>query len=285
MHWNLPRAAFAAAVLAATFTLPLGAQTPWFPLEPGLRWTYGEEVRDGIDRVVTVEGQDGDLFAVDFEGTDVLLGLAGTDAIDLQVPEEGLVPYYRFGQDSWTHRDFRECDNNRTMTVVSRDETVDTPFGQFTGCIKIEYGSDTICADAGTAVEWWARDVGRVKWVENSFIGPREYVLKDFSSGEPPVTFRRGDANVDGQTNISDPVLILNWLFLGDETPGCLDAVDANDDGETNLSDPIAILDHLFLGREAPPAPGPLECGHDPTGDSIPECGPDACAGESLTGG
>jgi hypothetical protein len=280
-----PFAAPAAAVLAAILAAPLSAETPWFPLETGNRWTYSEGAQDGFERIVTVTGQEGDLFVVDFEGTEVRLGYAGQDGVDLQHPEEGLVPYYRFDQDSWTHRDFRSCDDNRMMTIVSRDETVDTPAGQFTGCIRIEYGAGTGCADAGTAVEWWAPDVGRVQWVEDSFIGPRTWMLIDFSRVDLRPTFRRGDANADGQTNISDPVLILNWLFLGEEAPACRDAADGNDDGLVNLSDPIMVLDYLFLGRESPPAPGPDECGVDPTEDDIPECGPESCGGATLTGG
>jgi len=128
-------------------------------------------------------------------------------------------------------------------------------------------------------------ETGLVKWVEDSFIGPRTYVLTDFSTEDPSPTFRRGDANTDGQTNISDPVLVLNWLFLGDDPPMCRDAADANDDGETNLSDAVAILDFLFLGRGTLPAPGPDECGLDPTDDDIPECGPDSCGNNTLTGG
>ncbi len=33
-------------------------------------------------------------------------------------------------------------------------------------------------------------------------------------------TFRRGDCNDDGAVNITDGVCILNWLFLGEATPG-----------------------------------------------------------------
>ncbi len=65
--------------------------------------------------------------------------------------------------------------------------------------------------------------------------------------------FARGDANVDYQINISDPVRILNMLFLGGESMLCQDAADANDDGEMDLSDAVSILLYLFVGTSSVP--------------------------------
>ncbi|MGQ9589143.1 MAG: hypothetical protein ACUVYA_02485 [Planctomycetota bacterium] len=81
-------------------------------------------------------------------------------------------------------------------------------------------------------------------------------------------TFHRGDANADGGLDLSDGVFVLNYLFLGGPTPGCLEAANANDDGGLDLSDGVFILNYLFLGGPAPPAPGPVgePCGPDPEG-------------------
>ncbi|MBI4603819.1 MAG: FG-GAP repeat protein [Planctomycetes bacterium] len=81
-------------------------------------------------------------------------------------------------------------------------------------------------------------------------------------------TFRRGDANFDGQIEISDAVFALGYLFLGGESPRCEDAVDADDDGVLILTDAIFLLSHLFLGGREPPAPYP-EPGLDPTEDAL----------------
>jgi hypothetical protein len=80
--------------------------------------------------------------------------------------------------------------------------------------------------------------------------------------------FRRGDANGSGDMDISDAIYVLGYLFLGDETPSCFDAADSNDDGEVFMNDAIIILNRLFSGRLCPAAPGPLDCGEDPTGAS-----------------
>ncbi|MGH9360929.1 MAG: hypothetical protein ACRD2T_03370, partial [Thermoanaerobaculia bacterium] len=75
--------------------------------------------------------------------------------------------------------------------------------------------------------------------------------------------FRRGDVNSDGALDISDPIALLEFLFLGGEEPSCLDAADANDSGILGLNDPILILEHLFRGGPAPRDPFP-SCGVDP---------------------
>ncbi len=46
----------------------------------------------------------------------------------------------------------------------------------------------------------------------------------------------RGDANLDGSVNASDPIYISNWLFNGGPTPGCLNQADANNDGSVRWS-------------------------------------------------
>jgi hypothetical protein len=61
--------------------------------------------------------------------------------------------------------------------------------------------------------------------------------------------FQRGDANGDGTTNISDSLLVLDHLFIGEREMSYLDTADANDDGEVNISDPISILSFLFPGE------------------------------------
>jgi parallel beta-helix repeat protein len=83
------------------------------------------------------------------------------------------------------------------------------------------------------------------------------------------IPFRRGDAGADGKADITDAVVLLGFLFLGD--PGvlpCLDAADSNDSGVLNITDPIILLLHFFLG--GPPPPDPFAaCGIDGTPDAL----------------
>jgi hypothetical protein len=58
----------------------------------------------------------------------------------------------------------------------------------------------------------------------------------------------------------------LNYLFLGHAAPPCLESGDTNNDRRINVTDPIAIFGFLFLGDAVPAAPGPpqMPCGFDP---------------------
>jgi PKD repeat protein len=79
--------------------------------------------------------------------------------------------------------------------------------------------------------------------------------------------FRRGDANADGSTNLSDSVYTLLYLFEGSAAI-CEKALDTNDDGQVNVSDALRGLRDLFGGASQPRAPF-LVCGMDPTPDTL----------------
>ena len=81
--------------------------------------------------------------------------------------------------------------------------------------------------------------------------------------------FKRGDANLDDNVDISDPVFVLDFLFLGTPRPSCGDAADADDNSTIELTDAVATFGFLFLGQGPPPAPGPNKCGIDPTADEL----------------
>ena len=88
-------------------------------------------------------------------------------------------------------------------------------------------------------------------------------------SFEAAPRFIRGDANADGETDISDVVAILGTLFLGFRKPPCRDALDVDDDGSLDVSDPIFLLTFLFNHGAQPPLPGPYRPGIDPTPDNL----------------
>jgi hypothetical protein len=102
--------------------------------------------------------------------------------------------------------------------------------------------------------------------------GERHLAWDDLPAGEPTsmvfhsafvevvgVRFRRGDVEGRG-IDLTDPVALLIFLFLGGAAPSCPAAADANGDGELNLSDPISLLTYLFQSGLPPPAPFP-DCG------------------------
>ena len=88
--------------------------------------------------------------------------------------------------------------------------------------------------------------------------------------------FVRGDVNGDGNTDLSDPVRLLIYLFAEGSELACEDAADVNDDGDLGLGDAIFELAFLFQEGTAPGEPT-SDCGSDPTFDTVecasyPEC-------------
>lgn len=85
----------------------------------------------------------------------------------------------------------------------------------------------------------------------------------------------RGDANIDGQLDVSDPVETVLYLFDADPV-ACLLALDSNDDELVDLGDIIFSLNNLFSTGADPAAPYPF-CGLDPTEGSLPCTGFGIC--------
>ena len=72
-----------------------------------------------------------------------------------------------------------------------------------------------------------------------------------------------GDANGDGEINVSDPVSIVNYVFAGGDPPDPMEAGDVNCDGTCNVSDAVWLINYVFAGGNEP-------C--DVTGDGVPDC-------------
>ena len=93
---------------------------------------------------------------------------------------------------------------------------------------------------------------------------------------EPVTTFVRGDANSDGQINLTDGISILGYLFSGTAEPACFAAAKATGSpGGLSITDPVFIFTWLFSSGDDPPPPTPsagsylaADCGPDPVGEA-----------------
>jgi hypothetical protein len=61
-----------------------------------------------------------------------------------------------------------------------------------------------------------------------------------------------GDANSDGNVNVSDAVQIINYVFIGGESPQPYLAGDTNCDNSVNVSDAVWIINYVFIGGAEP---------------------------------
>jgi hypothetical protein len=70
----------------------------------------------------------------------------------------------------------------------------------------------------------------------------------------------RGDVNLDGEFDVSDPVSVLNYLFQGADPLQCPKAGDYDGDGRLTIADPIGMLMVLFQRGQAAEDPVEVEC-------------------------
>ena len=80
--------------------------------------------------------------------------------------------------------------------------------------------------------------------------------------------FRRGDVDSSGAVDVTDALVHLRFLFLGQGEIPCDDAADSSDDGQADLTDSLRTLTFWFLGGFIA-SPGILESGPDPTADAL----------------
>jgi hypothetical protein len=87
--------------------------------------------------------------------------------------------------------------------------------------------------------------------------------VPDACQGTP---FHRGDPNTSGNSDLSDAIFVLNYLFANGEFPSCNESADTDNNGVINLTDCVGLLEFLFRQGLAPANPGPPgnPCGPDP---------------------
>ncbi|TSC77334.1 MAG: hypothetical protein G01um101431_517 [Parcubacteria group bacterium Gr01-1014_31] len=109
---------------------------------------------------------------------------------------------------------------------------------------------------------------GYIDYVNNS--PSRDNGCGNAGDDSEETPFLRSDVNDTGSVNITDAIIILQYLFLSNpETLFCEDAADVDDNGFVNVTDAIYLLRYLYKGdNPEPPAPF-SSCGGDPILDNI----------------
>ncbi len=102
-------------------------------------------------------------------------------------------------------------------------------------------------------------------------------IARSWVNCEGRIEFRRGDAEPDGQLDLTDAIKILSYMFLGGNAPSCLQTADIDDNDELDITDCVRLLKFLFVGGSPPAPPGPYVCGEDPTPGEFDFCIYSAC--------
>ncbi len=130
----------------------------------------------------------------------------------------------------------------------------------FVACHLAPHGNSSLLPNLGTKAEV-KRSARWLTCVLLLALGTRSMAL-----GQG--VFRRGDCDESGRFNITDPVKLLGYLFLGGQKPICIDACDVDDNGALQITDAISALSYLFLGGSEPRPPFERE-DVDPTNDLL----------------
>ncbi len=143
-----------------------------------------------------------------------------------------------------------------TQTIAALEIEATFPERNYTNVLL---SFDSLCDKYGTAPR---------SWVVSGWDECPEPMLQGATitlwAALPPNYFLRGDVSGDGRVGLTDAVLLLRHLFLGEGEVDCLDAADTNDDDRITVGDPVRILAQEFLGTYAIPRPGPGRCGSHP---------------------
>ena len=107
-----------------------------------------------------------------------------------------------------------------------------------------------------------ASDAGEITFylagnaANGNFANSGDFIYSTSVSSAPPVpqcVGICGDANDDASVNVSDAVVIVNFVFIGGQPPQPILACgDANTDASVNVSDAVWIINYVFIGGSAP---------------------------------
>lgn len=191
-------AAMAAAPSAAEsprphrgFVRPVPGENPYFPVVPGIQWTFertGPVDHDtwvmGVAQRPTAGARARFFTLKGYSGVPALAKQASVIRTDTQgsvfeVSEKGDFLWYRLLDPAGSSWVFERapggglhgfCDDGAVVTVASRDAELTVPAGTFRDVVHLTIAPQ--CADGGTLEEWFAPGVGLVKRVENTVFGP-----------------------------------------------------------------------------------------------------------------
>jgi hypothetical protein len=152
-----------------------------FPLEPGNEWTYES---DRGERVLGVAPASAGAFVLDgFPGArELRVRWEGTTLTAWDEADRRWEPLLRLGAPAGTTYAValpQPLWENVEVTVAATAETLYNPvlLRSHAAVVKLELQPDPGLADAGVLELWFEPEVGLVRWVEQSFLGPVAHVL------------------------------------------------------------------------------------------------------------
>lgn len=228
-------------ILLMTANIALPEDTDPFPLDKDWGWVYDDGNTEKIvafSKITIVKGSDRDMemYSVNLFTFDTYNNEKRTFyRIGQQIFEwadNNSRLWYDFNADAgatwelkWEettqspgnarNRFFSDINQNAVMTLVEKNVTVKTLYGEFTNCFHFKLTRPEV-KDAGYVEEWFAPGVGCVMRVWDTIAGPHQQKLVDIVRPEPLKREYRMDIKLDKELyqvgeDINIAVTILNW--------------------------------------------------------------------------
>ncbi len=162
-------------------TIPFTEVLEYFPLKEGNIWIYSLDMFSNKEYlVVEAVKEDSKIFLKNYFFSKEKLEFERQGNYVYINTEKGKFLIYKFEEDGiWHIPEFISLDpiclNDSYLGVVEKGFAFSSPIGVFTNCIRILW--DSPCYDAGILEEVFAPDVGLIRRVEDSYIGPLSYEL------------------------------------------------------------------------------------------------------------
>ena len=149
---------------------------------------------------------------------------------------------------------FTATGRGTAMTAALCGSTYDTKISVFEGecgALTCVTNNDDDCG-LQSGVAWDGADGVTYSILVHGYSDRVGDFTLNVTSATPPSP--RGDANADGEVNLTDAIFTLQWLFQAGDAPPCLASADANADGFIDISDPTFTLNFLYVGGAGHPA-------------------------------
>ncbi|MFA6977977.1 MAG: T9SS type A sorting domain-containing protein [Ignavibacteriaceae bacterium] len=164
------------------YSFPI-ADSSYFPMALGNKWNYTSTQYPDSVMIVDTLSKNGFLY----------FGLAGTSqaywfrekdnrVYFLNPTESNDILLFDFTLDVGDSIELPtgyECSFGRRLFLVSKTDTIVTPAGTFYNCYHFKHKYN--CFDAGIHDTWFAKNIGKVKQIENSYAGINIFVLNSYS--------------------------------------------------------------------------------------------------------
>ena len=148
----------------------------YFPLEKGNFWIYTPNRNSETFRTDVIR-RTGNVVEVMSKQYTTIYSDRGSE-IDIQLPKEGFLLFRRFIPNStWDYQGVSNC-NNGPVAVDTAKEPIVTRAGNFEKCLHLRFSK--ACSDGGLVEEWWAPNVGLVKWTQDNIAGLLTFELSEY---------------------------------------------------------------------------------------------------------